>query len=156
MDKTKVLDILSKFKDRPVEVRLDGDITFYGNMEGRWLLDGGNYIVAVTKNTQNGSYQLKGSTQNVKPFTITYASYNDVFNIRSYIGHEPGDIQSDVGSLTPLATSKTIGDIITELQTDSIHNAASPTGYLDTEDTKDGSDYGHFRGARVTTSIDGF
>ena len=155
MDKTKVLAAINKFKDRPIEIKIDGDITVYGNYEGRWLLDGGDYLIAVAKNTPNGSFQLNGSTQNDKPFSITYSSYNDVFQIRSYIDSESGSIQSDIGSFTPLGTSKTIGEVVEELESDSIHKASSPRGFQNVDNTDYKSSYGHFRGSIISTSSEG-
>ena len=155
MIKDVVLAKLEQFKDRPVELGLLDVKSIYGNIEGHWLFDGGDCIVHVEKNVSNSSYEIPSLTQREKPFVITYIYYDDISFVKSYIGPGSGEINKDIGSLSPLATTKSSDDILKELQGDTIHKALSPRSFQNVDNVAPGSSYGTFKGSAISTDING-
>ena len=147
MKKADVIAKFEEFKDRPIEMATNGagDITLYGNIEGRWLFTTDSCVVAVAKNTANARYELGGQTQREMPFSILYVNYEDVGYVRSFINKDT--IQKDLENLTPGASSKSIDEIIKEIESDSILKAHSANAY--------GSPFAQFKGSVISTSIDG-
>ena len=48
-----------------------------------------------------------------------------------------------------------MADILKEIETDTIYNASSATGFLNTEATAPGTMYGNFKGTIISTEIGG-
>ena len=155
MKKADVIAKLDLYKDRPVEVAINGagDITVYGNMEGRWLFDGGDFLIAVATNTPNGRFDLGGTSQREMPFTIINIDYDDVVYVKSFIKYN--EVTDTISALTPVGTDKSIDDIVKEISTSSIMKANSPRGYVQANYNKPNGPYGRFRGSAVSTEIDG-
>ena len=156
MQKEDVLKLFEKYKDRPFEIDLgDSAACMRGNIDGHWLFLDTNGVIEVKKNTPDGSFNIADTNQPQCPFKVTFTSFENIAYIRSFIKHEVGDIEKQLGNLTPIGTSKSMADILKEIQTDSIHNAASATGFLNTESTAPGTMYGNFRGSVLSTDIGG-
>ena len=155
MKKANVLAKLDLYKDKPVEVAINGagDITVYGNIEGRWLFDAGDYLVAVSTNTPNGRFDLGGTSQRELPFNILFIEYDDVVYVKSFI--EYNKVKDTLSTLTPIGTSKSINDVIKEISSSSIMKANSPRGYIHADYNKPNGAYGRFLGSAVSTDIDG-
>jgi hypothetical protein len=157
MDKSKVLAKLEEYKDRPIEITIDGanDMTFYGNIEGHWLFDGGDFLVHVVKNVSNGKYEIANLSQREKPFAMHMITYDAVKSIRTYIDKAEGAIKTDLGSFTPIGTSKSITDVLNEIESDSIRKVSSPSGYLNVKETAPNGAYGKFNGSYISTTKEG-
>ena len=106
-------------------------------------------------NTPDGAYDFLNTHQSQAPFKVTYCSFDTIAYIRSFITSKPGDIETQISDFTPVGTSKSKDEIITEITGDSIYNAASARGYLDNENTAPGTMYGKFRGSILSTDING-
>lgn len=156
MNKNDVLAKLDKYKDSPVEVAINGagDITVYGNIEGRWLFIEDTGIVAVAKNTANGRFDIGGSSQREMPFTIMHIEWGDIVYVKSYIKRD--EIDSTLSGLTPVGTSKSFAEVLKEISSDSILKANSPRGFANADYNGPDGPYGSFKGSAITTSIDGF
>lgn len=156
MDKAKVLSLLEKYKDTPIEITdAANSLMFYGNMEGRWLFDGGDYLIAVSKNVPNGKYDVAEINQRQRPFTIQYITYDDVISVRSFIDNKPGSVDAIIGSFTPLGTSKSKADVLKEITSDSIYKASSTSGFLNEKQNAPDGAYGKFTGSYISTSKEG-
>ena len=155
MNKSVVLAKLEEYKDRPVELGLLDVKSIYGNIEGHWLFDGGDCIIHVEKNVSNSLYEIPGITQRDKPFSITSIYYDDISYIKSYIDPGKGNIQKDLGSYTPIGTSKSGEDIIKEIEGDSINKAIAPRSFQNVDNVAPNGQYGTFKGSVISTSIDG-
>lgn len=156
MTREDVLYLFEKYKDRPFEIDLgDSAACMRGNIEGHWLFLKGDGVVEVKKNTTDGSYDVMNTHQSQAPFKVTYCSFDSIAYIRSFITSKPGDVEKQISDFTPVGTSKSKDEIITEITSDSIYNAASARGYLDNENTAPGTMYGKFRGSILSTDING-
>lgn len=156
MNKEEVLYLFDKYKDRPIEIDTgDSAAVLRGNIDGHWLFLKGDSVVEVKKNTPDGSFNVANTNQPQCPFKVTVLSFDNIAYIRSFIYHDAGDVEKQIGDLTPIGTSKSMAEILKELQTDTIHNAASATGFLNTESTAPGTMYGNFRGSVLSTDIGG-
>lgn len=156
MDKAKVLALLNKYKDVPVEVTDAANSTmFYANIEGRWLFDGGDYLIHVSKNTGNGKFAIADIDQRQRPFTIQYITYDDVMSVRAFIDNKPGSARAIISELTPLGTSKSKDEVLKAIESDSIYKASSTSGYLNASETAPDGAYGRFTGSYISTSKDG-
>lgn len=155
MNKSVVLAKLEKYKDRPIELGLLDVGCVKGNIEGHWLFDGGDCLVHVEKNVGNASYEIPSLTQKEKPFIMTNIYYDDISYIKTYIAPGSGEIDNDLGSFTPVGTSKSSDEILKELQGNSIHKALSPRSFNNVSEVEPGSSYGTFKGSVISTSVDG-
>lgn len=156
MTKEEVLYMLDKYKDRPFEIDTgDSAACIRGNIEGHWLFIKGDSLVEVKKNTPDGTYNYANTSQAQTPFKVTVLSFDNIAYFRSYITSDPNDVENQLNDLTPTGTSKTMEDIIKEIETDTIHNAASPMGYLNTNQTAPGTQYGNFKGTMISTEKGG-
>ena len=156
MDKSKVLSLLEKYKDTPVEVTDAANSTmFYANIDGRWLFDGGDYLIHVSKNTGNGKFAVADMDQRMRPFVIQYITYDDVISVRAFIDNKPGSIDSVLSGLTPIATSKSADEVLKAIESDSIFKASSTSGPLNAPETAPDGAYGRFTGSYISTSKDG-
>jgi hypothetical protein len=155
MDKAEVIAKLNLYKDKPVEVAINGagDITVYGNMDGRWLFDGGDCLIAIATNTPNGKFDIGGLSQRDYPFTILHIGYDDIVYVKGYIAYDK--VNDTIKNLTPLATDKSINEVVNEIATSSIMKAASPRGFVNANETAPGGSYGRFMGSAISTNIDG-
>ncbi len=156
MDKAKVLSLLEKYKDVPVEVTDAANSTmFYANIDGRWLFDGGDYLIHVSKNTGNGKFAVADMDQRQRPFTIQYITYDDVISIRAFIDNKPGSARAIISELTPLGTSKSKDEVLKTIEGDSIYKASSTSGYLNAAETAPDTSYGRFTGSYISTEKGG-
>ena len=155
MNKSIVLEKLNEYKNRPVEIGLLDVKSVYGNIEGHWLLDGGDCLIHVEKNVSNPGYEIPGITQREKPFVITNIYYDDISYIKTYVSPGNGNIQKDLGSYSPIGTDKSLDDIIKEIEGDSINRALAPRGFQNVDNVAPNGSYGTFKGSVISTSIDG-
>lgn len=155
MNKSIVLAKLEEYKDRPIEIGLLDVKSIYGNIEGHWLFDGGDCLIHVEKNVSNSSYEIPGLTQRDKPFVMTSIYYEDISYIKSYISPGAGEIEKDLGSYSPIGTTKSKDDVIKELQGNSIHKALAPRSFQNVDEVAPDSQYGTFKGSVISTSKDG-
>lgn len=155
MNKSVVLAKLEEYKDRPIELGLLDVGCVKGNIEGHWLFDGGDCLIHVEKNVSNASYEIPSLTQREKPFIMTHIYYDDISYVKTYIAPGSGEIDKDLGSFTPIGTSKSSDEILKELQGNSIHKALSPRSFNNVSEVEPGSSYGTFKGSVISTSVDG-
>lgn len=156
MNKADVLAKLEKFKDRPVVVQIADEAALaYGNIDGHWLFVDGDVLVEVMTNSTDPIYGFSSDVQTVHPFKISYFDMDQVIAVKSFITNDAGDISDNVSGLEPVGTSKSIDDIIKEIESNSIRKALSPRGNLNTPDVAPGGSYGAFKGSAVSTSRDG-
>lgn len=155
MNKSIVLAKLEEYKDRPIEIGLLDVKSIYGNIEGHWLFDGGDCLIHVEKNVSNSSYEIPGLTQRDKPFVMTSIYYEDISYIKSYIAPGAGEIEKDLGSYSPIGTTKSKDDVIKELQGNSIHKALAPRSFQNVDEVAPDLQYGTFKGSVISTSKDG-
>ena len=156
MNKEEVLYLFDKYKDRPIEIDTgDSAAVLRGNIDGHWLFLKGDTVVEVKKNTPDGSFNIANTNQPQCPFKVTMLSFGDIAYIRSFINSDPGDVRKQISDLNPIGTSKNMADILKEIETDTIYNASSATGFLNTEATAPGTMYGNFRGTVLSTEIGG-
>lgn len=156
MTKADVLAKLEEYKDRPIEIGLsDEGAMLYSGIEGHWLFTQGDNLIEVRKNTSDGTYGFDSINQNQTPFVVTVVQFDTVNYVKTHIKNEAGDIQKIIGSFEPVATDKSLDDIIKSIQSDSIRKAQSPRGNLNTPDVNTKGSYGKFSGTIISTEIDG-
>ena len=156
MDKELVLNKLEEYKDRPVEIALsDEGIILYSNVEGHWLFSDGDNLVEIKKNCSDGAYGFSTVNQNQSPFSVLTVPFNQVLYVRLYIKNNPDDIRNIVGNLNPVGTDKSLDEIISEIEKDSIRRTMSPRGNLNTPDVNTKGSYGKFNGSAISTEIGG-
>ena len=158
MNKADVLAKLEEYKGRPIQIGLsDEGAMLYSGIEGHWLFVQGDNLVEVRKNTFDSAYGFTSSGQKQSPFSVMVVPFEIVNYVRTFITNEPGDIKKIVTSdMKPVGVvDKTVGDMIAEMERDSIHKAMSPRGNLNTPDVNTKGAYGGFKGSAVSTSIDG-
>lgn len=156
MNKEEVLYMFNKYKDRPVEIDTgDSAAVLRGNIDGHWLFMYGDSVIEVKKNTPDGTFNIANTNQPQCPFKVTAMSIDAISYIRSVINTEAGDVEKQIGDLEPVGTSKSIKDILTEMETDSIYHASSARGFLNADENAPGTMYGQFRGSVLSTDIGG-
>lgn len=157
MNKADVIAKLEEYKGRPIQLGLsDEGAMLYSGIEGHWLFVQGDNLVEVRKNTFDSAYGFTSSGQKQSPFSVMVVPFEIVNYVRTFITNEPGDIKKIVTSdMTPVGVDKTINEMITEMEKDSIHKAMSPRGNLNTPDVNTKGAYGGFKGSLVSTAIDG-
>lgn len=156
MTKADVLAKLEEYKDRPIEIGLsDEGALLYSGIDGHWLFMQGDNLVEVKKNISDGTYGFTSINQQQSPFVMTTVPCEIVNYIRIYITNEPGDIKKTIKDMEVVGVSKSLDEIIKEIEGDSIHKASSPRGNLNVSDVNTKGSYGRFKGTAVSTSIDG-
>lgn len=156
MLKADVLKKLELYKDRPIQVGLsDEGIVLFGNIDNHWLFVDGDNLVEVKSNTSIENYGTATINQQQSPFIITTVSMDNIVYVRSYIKNESGDINTIVGSLTPVGTDDSIADILKAIEGNSVRKAMSPRGNLNTPDVSTKGAYGAFKGSVISTDSDG-
>lgn len=157
MNKADVLAKIEEYKGRIIQIGLsDEGHLMFGGIEGHWLFTDGDCIVEVKKNTSNiGHYGYDSVTQQMNPFVITTANFDDILYVRSYFGSKPGEIASIMQNLKPVDSDNTIGDIIKQVEKDSIRKSSSPSGNVNDPHVAPGGAYGTFKGSMISTEIGG-
>lgn len=156
MTKADVLAKLEEYKDRPIEIGLsDEGALLYSGIDGHWLFMQGDNLVEVKKNISDGTYGFASINQQQSPFVMTTVPCEIVNYIRIYITNEPGDIKKTIKDMEVVGVSKSLDEIIKEIEGDSIHKASSPRGNLNVSDVNTKGSYGRFKGTAVSTNIDG-
>lgn len=157
MNKADVLAKFEEYKGRIIQIGMsDEGHLLFGGITGHWLFVKDDCVVEVKKNTSNiGHYGYDDVTQNVNPFVITTVNFDDILYIRSYFGSKPGEIAEILNGLTPVGTDDDLSDIISQVESDSIRKAASPSGNLNDTHVAPGGAYGSFKGSMISTEIGG-
>ena len=156
MNREEVLYMFEKYKDRPIEIDTgDSAAVLRGNIDGHWLFLKGDSIVEVKKNTPDGSFNIADTNQTQCPFKVTMMSFDAIAYIRSFINSDHDDVRKQISDIEPVGTSKNMADILKEIGVDTIYNASSATGFLNTDATAPGTMYGNFRGSVLSTDIGG-
>ena len=156
MNKADVLDLLLEYQDRPVEIGLsDEGAVLYSGIEGHWLFTDGENLIEVKKNFSDGTYGFSSVNQRQSPFSVMTVPFEVINYVRIYIKNEPDDIKHVLGDYAPIGTSKSIDEVIGEIEKDSIRKAMSPRGNLNVADVNTKGSYGKFSGTAISTEIGG-
>lgn len=156
MLKSDFLAKLEANKDKPIIIGMsDEGQVVYANIPGHWLFIDGENLVAVRKVTNRGTYGVAGIVQQIYPFAVYTAPIEFVNYVESFIEIAPGKIAEALEGLEPVGTSKSLADIETEIEGDSILKALSPRGNLNVSDVAPGTSYGRFTGSAISTSSEG-
>lgn len=156
MTKADVLAKLEEYKDRPIEVGLsDEGALLYSGIDGHWLFIQGDNLVEVKKNISDGTYGFSTVNQQQSPFVVTTVPCDVVNYVRIYITNEPGDIKKVITNMEVVGVSKSLDEVIKEMEGDSVHKASSPRGFQNVPDVNTKTSYGRFKGTAVSTDIDG-
>lgn len=156
MLKADVLAKLEEYKDQPIVIGLsDEGQVVYSGLDGHWLFVDGDNLVEIRKTTSEGTYGVAGITQFEHPFAMITVPFEFVEYVKVFIPFAPGAIGDAIASLTPAGTSKSLDEIKSEIESDSILKALSPRGNVNVSDVAPGGSYGPFRGSAISTSIDG-
>ena len=156
MLKADVLAKLEEYKGRPIVVGLnDEGSLLYSGIDGHWLFVQGDNLVEIKKNVTDGTYGVSSGNQQQSPFTIMTVPFDVINYVKSYIPHKEGAIEEALSGLTPVGTDKSLSEIQSEIESDSILKALSPRGNVNTPDVAPGRSYGPFKGSAISTDIDG-
>lgn len=157
MERDVVLDLIEKHKGTPLILGLaDQAVVIWAGVEGHWLFTSDTCLVEVRINTSTqGLYNNPAVSQTELPFLITYIQYDTINFVRSFVGHEPGDIQTQLEGLSPIHTDKSLSEIMKEIESNSIRKAQSVTGSFNDPIVAPGGPYGSFKGSMVSTEING-
>lgn len=155
MTKEEILEKFDEFKGRPIVVGLDeSGICLYSGIPGHWVFVSTDFIVEVRVNTLD-TLSVPIMSQNIYPFKITCIPFDDVVYVRTFMGDKPEDIRQLIEDLTPIGTTKTKEEILTEIEGNSVRKSQSVSGNLNDEHVAPGTDYGSFKGSMVSTDKSG-
>ena len=157
MERADVIATIEKYKGKPITLGLaDQAVVIWSGVAGHWLFYSDTCLVEIRVNTSSqGLYSEFTVSQNKFPFLITYVQYDTINFIRSYVGHEPGDIQATLEGLTPIHTDKSIQEIAKEIESNSVRKSQSVTGSVNDPIAAPGGPYGSFKGSMISTDING-
>lgn len=156
MTKEEILAKIEEYKGRPIIVGLsDAGECLYSGIPGHWLFTQGGFIVEVKVSMAEHMYTIPAISQNIYPFKMTYVPFEIVNYVQTFMGDKPGDIRQLTEDLTPIGTTKTKEEILTEIEGNSVRKTQSVSGNLNDEHVAPGTDYGSFKGSMVSTDKSG-
>ena len=156
MEKEEILAKIEEFKDKPIIVGLsDAGTVLCSGFDGRWLFTQGGFLVEVRTNVTDTAYRINAVSQMKYPYKISAVPFEIVNYVQTFIGDKPGDIADAIENLTLIGTSKTKDEVLTEMESNSVRKAHSPSGYLEDPHVAPGTDYGAFPGSMISTTKNG-